>query len=235
MVKKGFSFIELLVSIVIIGIVFMSIPLILSETGKSTELSIQQEAVMAGMTQLVNTMSYRWDENETNESLNGGYAKVLDTRNGATALRCIDMDGNRSRRRTGHFREAYRRRCYNPPRFASMLGTDGGDLDDIDDIVGTNKSLLTGGSGDTNSTIDYKKDYNVTLNVAYINDEIFNYSQTTPSGSISTISVGTDAADSTNIKMITATITSSSGSGPIVLRCFMANIGEYKIYHKSVK
>ena len=228
MVRQGFSFIELVVSIVVIGIVFLSVPLILSETEKSSELAIQQEAVMAGMTQLVNTMSYRWDEGQTDESNNSGYAKVLDTQNGASALQCIDFGGSRWRR--GHFREANRRRCYNPPIFANTIGPDGDDLDDVDDIVQV--GLVD--RGDANASIDYKKDYNITLNVNYISDTIFNYNQTILTGSISATSAGTNAASSTNIKMITATINSANNER-VVLRSFVTNIGEYKIYSKYVQ
>jgi prepilin-type N-terminal cleavage/methylation domain-containing protein len=229
MVRRAFSFIELVVSIVVIGIVFMSVPLILTETGRSAEAAIQQEAVMAGVTQLVNVMSYQWDENQTDETLNGGYAKVLDTYNGATALQCIDING--SRWRIGHFREPDRRRCYNAPRFASTLEADG-DLDDVDDIILNNASLLTD-ANETNATEDYKKEYSVTLDVVYVSDD-FNYTQQTLTGLIPITSVGTAASSSTNIKMVSTTITSPQGE-KVVLRSFLTNIGEYKIYHKNVQ
>jgi len=234
MVRKGFSFIELVVAIVVIGIVFLTVPLILSETQKSSELSIQQEAVMAGATQLVNVMSYRWDEGQTDETVNGGYAKVLDTQNGATALRCIDMNG--SRWRQGHFREADRRRCYNTVRNAtdaSALGPEG-DLDDIDDIIMTDKELLVSASSaqELNASFEYKKNYEVNLSVYYIDDSTgFDYNQTKITGSIDTDPWG--ATGSTNIKMLSATIVSGQGE-KVVLRSFLANIGEYKIYHKTV-
>ncbi len=234
MVKRAFSFIELVVAIVVMGIVFLTVPLILTETQKSTELSIQQEAVMAGMTQLVNIMSYRWDENQTDDALNGGYAKVLDTQSPVAELQCKTIGG--SRWRIGHFRKADRRRCYNDPRYASTLGPDGSDLDDIDDIIVANKKLLA--EANTTEKLDapyeYKKEYDVKLDVNYTSDGFVNYKLTTLNGSIPTASVGNTSANSTNIKMITATISSPEGEKVVVLQTFLTNIGEYKIYHKTV-
>ena len=235
MVRKAFSFIELVVAIVVMGIVFLTVPLILSETQRSSALAIQQEAVMAGMTQLVNTMSYRWDERQTDDTLNGGYAKVLDTKNGASAFQCINMNGSRWRR--GHFRETDRRRCYNSERNATdatALGPDGGDLDDIDDIIMTNEELLVSASSaqELNASFEYKKNYEINLSIYYIDDNTgFDYNQTTVTGSIpTTTSAG---LISTNIKMLSATIVSTEGE-KVVLRSFLTNIGEYKIYHKTV-
>jgi len=220
-VRRGFSFIELVVSIVVIGIAFMSIPLVLRETEKTLTLSIQQEAVMAGITQMVNIMSYRWDEQNTDDARNGGSAKVLDTFN-TTALECNNYSG--SRRRIGHFIGNLRRRCYNTQVDATPianLGSDSNDMDDIDDIIASNSSLLT---GTTNHTTDYKNSYTFDLNVEYVNDNLglTNFSQAVLTGSIST----TSATIPTSIKMVTLTISSPQTDNTIRLRAFAANIGE---------
>ncbi len=220
--------IELVVSIVVIGISFMSVPLIMSETTRSVETSIQQEAVMAGLTQMVNIMSYKWDEQETNESLNGGYAKVLDTFS-LSELECSNYP--EGRRRKGHFVGKDRRKCYNTPRTATSianLGSDGGDMDDIDDIIG-NKELLSGAAG---GFLDYKKDYTTNINVVYVSDAISDtdFIPSAIKGSIHT----SPAAIPTNIKMVETTITSQDGNS-IVLRTFAANVGEIKYYSKSVQ
>ena len=233
MVRRAFSFIELVVSIVVIGIAFMSVPLILSETERSVELSIQQEAVMAGMTQLINVMSHHWDEEQTDDVVNEGYAKVLDTQ-GNAALACIDISGSRWRR--GHFRESDRRRCYKFERNAtipSLLGpdgSDGGSMDDIDDFLHTNQTRLLGdgnASQQAGPRYDYKLDYNVTLDVDYIDDS-GNYNQTVMTGTVPT----TPQTHSTNIKMLTVTIITNDNQR-VVLRSFMTNIGEYTLYSKS--
>ncbi len=221
--------VELVISIVVIGIAFMSIPLILTETSKSVETSIRQEAVMAGLTQMVNVMSYRWDERQTDESINGSYAKVLDT-SSLTELECSDEA--EGRRRIGHFVGQERRKCYNTVREATPvvdLGSDGGDMDDIDDISGTG-ALLSGGAATTLSD-DYKKDYNSTITVIYVDDNISNtdFTPTFITGSISTEA----KANPTNIKMIETKIVSDDDT-QVVLRAFAANVGEIKYYSKRV-
>jgi len=218
--------IELIVSIVVIGIAFMSIPLILTETSKNVETSFRQEAIMAGLTQVVNILSYRWDEQETNETINGGYAKILDT-NGSLNLSCRNFaDG---RRRVGNFKGTFRRKCYNTQRSATSpgrLGSDGGDLDDIDDLMGSGQTLIAKAA--TGGKTDYKRSYSSDINVTYISDS-FNYVSRTLSGTIST----SPATVSTNIKMVQSTVISDNGER-VVLRAFSANIGEIKYYFRNV-
>jgi len=221
--------VELIVSIVVIGIAFMSIPLIMTETTRSIETSIQQESVMAGLTQMVNIMSYKWDEQEANESINGGYGKVLDTFSIAS-LQCQNYSG--SRRRIGHFRGEDRRRCYNvlrPATAVANLGSDGGDMDDIDDIDGSDKNML---AGMDNNSSDYKKSYTTNIDVLYVNDAIAatGFAVTEINGSIYV----TPAAVPTNIKMIETKVVSENAEN-VVLRAFAANIGEIKYYSKSVR
>ncbi len=221
--------IELIVSIVVIGIAFMSIPLILTETSKNVETSFRQEAVMAGLTQVVNIMSYRWDEQETNESLNGSYAKILDTAY-TSSLGCINFaDG---RRRIGNFKGKARRKCYNTPRWAtspSALGSDSGDLDDIDDLVSSDSVLI---SGENNNSEDYKRSYSSTITVYYIPDNLdaTNYTASEINGTINTAPVTNMP---TSIKMIASTVTSQDGD-TIRLVAFSANIGEVSYLSRRV-
>ncbi|WP_456404286.1 type II secretion system protein [Hydrogenimonas sp.] len=227
--RRAFSMIELVVSIVVIGIAFMSVPLIMSETSKSVEVSIKQEAVMAALTQMVNIMSYKWDEQQTDESVNGSYAKVLDTYSLAQ-LQCYNYA--EGRRRVGHFVGDGRRKCYNTPREATPaanLGSDGGDMDDIDDIIGDSTLL----SGTDAPFEDYKKEYGSSITVVYVDDNISNsdFSPSIISGSIHTAATATR----TNIKMIETTISSAEDDKEVVLRAFAANIGEIKYYTRRVQ
>ena len=231
MVKKrgAFSFIELIVSIVVIGIVFMSVPLILMETERSSAFSTQQEGIMAGVTSLVNILGYRWDETDTNQTLNGGFAKVCDVTNGAGDL---NRTSSVSNRRIGHYKGEYRRKFFdytylNDPSvntFATApanLGPDSGDLDDIDDFK-TVTTTITGGG-----IRDYKFSYTLSTDVYYISDD-FNY---TASPNFSAAISKGDVNQMTNIKMIETTVTSDEGV--IRLYAFSSNIGEYKILHRT--
>lgn len=229
MVRGAFSFIELVISIVVIGIIFMTVPLIITQTQKSVEASIHQEAVMAGLTQMVNIMSYRWDENETNESLNGGYAKILDTGTNIASLQCQEINGTRMR--VGNFRGDGRRKCYNEERNATAplsLGSEG-DMDDIDDIGGLDNDLL---AGNQNTNSDYKLSYTTKINVSYIDDDLTGgYSDTILNGSIDTSPI---IDRSTNIKMIEVNITSETLNSSVILRAFATNVGEFSYFFKEV-
>ncbi|WP_353661166.1 prepilin-type N-terminal cleavage/methylation domain-containing protein [Hydrogenimonas sp. SS33] len=247
--RAGFSFIELVVSIVVIGIVFMSVPLILVETQKSSAFSTQQEGIMVGVTSMVSILGYRWDEAETNRTRNGGFAKVCDVTGGDAELgRTTNVFGQETNRRRGHFKGEYRRKFYDPifndllffpndqavaqgyrpqntyATYSSHLGLDPDDngiYDDIDDFNSTASNLTGGGIR------DYKFAYSISTRVYYIDDDYTYGGSNTMNVSIS--KQKTD--DMTNIKMVENNVTSDEGS--ILFYAFSSNIGEYKILHRT--
>lgn len=58
--KRGFSIIELIVSIVVIGIVFLSVPTILFQTAQNNESSIIQQSVMDTKTRMALILKTPW-------------------------------------------------------------------------------------------------------------------------------------------------------------------------------
>jgi len=227
-VRGAFSLLELIIAIIVIGISLLSIPLILTSNTKSLETSLQQEAVMGALTQIANIMSYKWDEGETNASINGGYAKILDTQSNASALDCVEQSFGRVRK--GNFLGDDRRKCYNTQRLATApdaLGSDDNDLDDIDDFITYDSELI---SGDRNSEDDYKRDYAYDIGVVYINDE-FDFDSAGVNWSLDASPVNDR---STNIKMVEVRVSSDNG-GDIVLKAFSANIGEISYYGRVVQ
>lgn len=215
---------ELIVSIVVIGLAFATVPTIILQTSENIYESIQQEAIMAGMTNSVNVMSYRWDENQTDETINAGYARALDNPgnlNTSPLFSCLQDQGIRKRR--GHFRGTYRRRCYATPTQVSTLGFDAGDgglPDDLDDLNAIASNINA-------AAHDYKQNYTVTIRVGFIPDNFMNYDDTDLEGNISTATV----ADRTNLKLVETNV--SSPQGDVLLYALTPNIGEYKIYHRS--
>ncbi|MFV0482014.1 MAG: prepilin-type N-terminal cleavage/methylation domain-containing protein [Campylobacteraceae bacterium] len=77
--KKGLSLIELVISIVVIGIVSLSFPMILTQTSNSMRVALQQEAILSAKTYAGTIMSLNWDINSDISTEYGGKAMVLDT------------------------------------------------------------------------------------------------------------------------------------------------------------
>jgi len=83
-VRKGFTFIELVVAIVVIGIAMMSVPLLLSQSSRTNEFSINQEAILAGSTKIGDILTYPWDDKLVSEV---DVKHILDVTNGDLALK----------------------------------------------------------------------------------------------------------------------------------------------------
>lgn len=231
--RPAIAMIELIFAIVIMGIVMMSAPMLISTATKSGYVAIQQEAINEAASQVNMIMGYHWDENDANEIY---LDPILRVSNGYTDL---DEDGTTGRR-SGTPRESYR-------SFIRSDGTD--DLnasasisftsdveteeDDIDDFSGTTAHLVLipeptleanyveTTTIDINTTISYNED-NV---IGGYNQSSIVYNPFSTSG------------DTTNIKSITVTLTSSSGLDEleknIVLRSFSCNIGGYKLEERD--
>ena len=78
--KRGMSLIELILSIVIMGMVVMTLPLLLLQTQSNVAFSLQQEAILAAKQTLGSILTYQWDMRSYDA--NASYAYVLDVANG---------------------------------------------------------------------------------------------------------------------------------------------------------
>jgi len=217
MVKKGFTFIELVVAIVVIGIALMSVPLMLSQASKSNEFSINQEAILAGATKIGDILTYPW--NETNSST---IQYIFDVKG--------DSDLNRSKndnnRRIGNFKAKYRRKFYNQITEANAtLGHDkGNEYDDIDDFNGVSEIINGSGTG------DYLMDLNLSTKVFYISDDANYSSSPTLNFDLNISSV----THTTNLKMIEVKVYNNTNHELITtLRAFSANIGSYELLYRT--
>lgn len=228
MVRYAFTMIELIFALVIMGIVFLTLPLILINDSSSVEQNLIQEAVFASSAKLGQVLTYPWDENSPDPGTTLTASNVLRTQTATPTV--FDRVGT-SDFRVGHIIQPLHRRLTpnSAERNASTpLGADGGDLDDLDDFHGTTETLIP-----TTSTGGYKKNYQITTTVSYLTDTpVFigandvNY----------TFDTGAISANPTNIKMI-ETVTDQNDSNVwstiVRLRTFSANIGETDFYKRT--
>lgn len=228
--KRGFSLIEVVFSIVIIAISLMSVPMLLKESAKSNEFSMMQEAILATSTKMGNILSYSWDKNSYDSS--NKILRTLDVLNGNVALdRVIGV--NDSNLRIGHIYADKRRRFFDYDSGAGIkkpdIGTTPLNKQSINDFHGETTTIS--GSGG----FDYKdKNMKMTSNVYYVNDSA-NYNQTNFVANItpSTTNPITSNAQSTNIKMVEVNTTMPTLGQSIILRSYLANIGQAKLLTRT--
>ena len=230
--RPGVAMLELIFAIVVIAIVLMSAPMLVSTATKSSNVAIQQESINEAATQLNIILGYHWDENDTDENY---IDPVLHVTNGDTNLSEIPGTG----RRLGTPIESQRAFVREDGRsfFASnILGSEGGDRDDIDDFNGTTSLREIQPSAGNNyietttvniaTTVNYISDAPVATSGTYANPGADNKLLFVPD-------LAGTAVASTNIKRITVTLTSTSGEADlnktIVLHAFSCNIGGYKL------
>ena len=218
MKRLGIGLIELVISIVIIGMVMMSIPMLIMESEENDEYSILQETILANRTKLAQIMTYRWDENAV-EPLTG-IIRIVDT------LGDSDLNRSVSNKRAGNVIKNFRRKMLDTPTFATMA-VDG--LDDIDDFNGQNSQVVFQ-EATASQGMGYKnRNFNLLVNVQYISDSA-NYNNPTISFSFD---ASATSPTSTNIKMITLDTLFASVDNrtniPFRFRAFACNIGSIQL------
>jgi hypothetical protein len=243
--RKAVAMIELIFSIVIMGIILMSAPMLVSTATESGYVAIQQEAINEAATQANIILGHNWDEENTDESIR---AVIVTTANGDAQL--AEVNGTSGSitldvgRRAGTPATSYRRFIRNDGTRAnaSAIGSDGAeasdaDFDDVDDFDGStvNLQLIEAAGQDyveKGTDIDIVREVAYTADAAggnYITDSAITF---TPDFG----STATAAADSTNIKRIQVTLTSTSGvdelEKTITLHAFSCNIGSYELEEK---
>jgi prepilin-type N-terminal cleavage/methylation domain-containing protein len=225
--KRAFTIIELIISIVIIGIVSLSFPMIMTQTGNNILVATQQEAILAAKTYMGTILSYPWDENTY--VVEGGLIRgmILETNNATMAS---DDEFNRvtdTNLRPGNIDGNNRRRLAANSIFPTIIGSESSDLVDIDDFnnVVQNLSVVA-------DNMDYIFQLSLTPTVLYVDDKA-NYSNQTLAFNFNATSAGHNI---TNIKMISMNVVNLASSSPnvnITLRAFSSNIGEVEPLKRS--
>ena len=218
--RPAIAMIELIFAIVVMGIVMMSAPMLISTAAQSVSVALQQEGINEGSSRVSMIMTYAWDENDTNDSC---IPPVLLTTAGDPELNITAT--NHRRIGVPVSSNSHTFLCGAMELNASIaLGSEAGDMDDLDDFSDINLTLdITGAGG---------KDYietgtvNLATNVNYIVDNA-NYSNATITYTPGGTPIGT-----TNIKSITVIVTSTSSTSEleknITLKAFSCNIGGYE-------
>lgn len=221
MTRSAFTMIELVFAIVIISISILALPTVLLNDATSQEQTLKEEGIMLTATKISQILTYPWDESSSPLGALMSTSQVLNTANGDTELGRNGITDFRF----GHFADELRRRMtpFSAQRAAGPIGG----------AVGTNIGAFNGdvetvgGSADGNMTLGYKKEYQTTTTVGYINDET-GYAATDIVFNFSDI----PGANITNIKMIQVTTHEKSpdpavGWVPIIqMTSYSANIGE---------
>jgi hypothetical protein len=212
--------IELIFALVIMGIVFLTLPLILIQNADSVEDNLIQESIFLSSSKMSQLLTFQWDENSKDPAVILSAADVLRV----SATGDNELDRNASDFRRGHFREDKHRRMtpINNERSASAIGLEGAVYDDIDDFDGiVNFDIIT--APDVGG---YKKRYRADVNVTYVNDNT-DYTADPVNFAFTTA----DAVNTTNLKMVeTSIVQDRTGLGDwetsVLLRAYVANIGE---------
>lgn len=213
MKRRAFSFLELIFSIVIMGISFLSIPTIMVVMNRSTEATVDTKGYYHALAQMGIVMSKAWDENNVDDWDASNVVYILDT--GTTT--CNDD-------RNGTYEQAHRRQCDNNGTVqrtstfaASLLNTFGKDGDltnynDIDDFHGAGQPGVEG-------------NFDVNVSVGYVG-----YNQ--PQPNIFTIPQASGGG-TTDIKQVSVRVTNEATGMDATLNYYGFNIGYDKLLTKE--
>ena len=212
--RKGLTLIELILSMVIIGIVFTVIPRLIMSMNQSTQTTIKEEAMFNAMAQMGAIINLPWDNNNTQNSqiLNVNPPSAYDCNNTFSA------SGGPLGYRIGGFIGGRNCRALSNGSYdfnASAIvkeDTDYNDIDDYDTNVTTPKIQCSDG---TLKSLDY----NITTSVYYVSD---------PAVSGSSTLSNTPFAPTTNTKYIAV----KKGSCTI-FEYHSFNIGQIQINSRS--
>ena len=212
-ISKSFTLIEVLVSLIVIGIVATSFPLILQTTVSSTKSTSREEIFYQefSMVNLVNSLYF--DENNTN---NDNYYKELNATKGDDELFIIKYSNNEYNRKGKHQMDNNNFRS-GSNLTVSHIGVDSGEVegddstyDDIDDYNDYNETITTN-----------LGDLLLKVNVKYIDDNA-NYSKNDFNFTLNE----NGSNHNSNIKLITVSV--KEGKNEINLSYPSMNIGASK-------
>jgi prepilin-type N-terminal cleavage/methylation domain-containing protein len=151
--RRALTLIELIISMVIIGIVFTVIPKLVMSMNQGAQTTIKEEAMYDAMVQMGQVINLPWDNGNTQNP------QILSVTNGISAYDCNATIGYR----LGGFVGG--RNCIGTSIAAStVIGKEDNESNDIDDFHDTNVSA------DKNCTGVAKGLFKIGTTVTYMND-----------------------------------------------------------------
>jgi type II secretory pathway pseudopilin PulG len=242
--KRGIAMVELIFSLVIMGIVLLSAPMLIQQSINSGNIALQQEAIVAAASQTSVVLSMHWDENNNSNSAVSPMLDIdrapFDFDETTTPLGLKDGVAGRISTSTAG--------TTLPPTLPADFGIDPTadentteldftDFDDVDDYDNSNFSLTVFNSETTTADVGDYIDVNITMATAinYAEDRV---SSVVPTNTIplngSTLNLNNNINKNalttpSNIKFIRVNLTSNSGikelEKNITFEAFSCNIG----------
>lgn len=232
MVRPAFTMIELIFALVIMGIVFVSLPLILLRNANALEENLIQESIFLASAKMSHITSFQWDNNSSEAGVNTlATTDAIDvSAGGAAALNRTGITDFR----VGHFTQDKHRRMSPQDatfaRSATPIGPESAVFDDIDDFhtaAGAEVAMVSA-AGAATTAEGYKKLYRTDINITYVDDDNGGAFFNGNTAQSFVFPIGT-SAQTTNLKMIDVSIDQNDPTGwttTLRLRAYAANIGE---------
>jgi prepilin-type N-terminal cleavage/methylation domain-containing protein len=224
--RAAFTLIELIFAIVIISIVFLSLPSMTQATQASSEGSLAQEGIFISSAKIAQILTYHWDENSVDNSIPLSTAKIVEV-TGNSAYNRVPT----TTRRVGSIAQSKHRKFHDSNlTIKTMKGISvdnaANNTLDIDDTIDTDLPLENAGI----SSLGYKQDYKMDIAVGYISDA------GTPADAMTFNLSDTVGTTPSNIKIAEVSIKRqlSDNSWELLtrLRAYSANIGEIDYYSR---
>lgn len=228
LIKKAFTLIELIITIVIIGIAASALPMMMSGANKLEEQSVNQDVFFKSVFVMTDIVSRYWDEEVATQDGDGNGAMALNVKNPSS-----DIDRTNSTayfNRTDYdYRMTYQTNSTNPT--ASQIQINATAIvseDTIQSLEAYNGRFIDESSGDARVRYD--------IDVKYVPDKVDNPESKNQKATWNLRSgdAWTDAADSTNLKRVTITATRSGIGEPVSVSFvyYGSNIGSAGIKTK---
>jgi len=219
--KKAVAMIELIFALVIMGIVLMSAPMLIQQSVNSSNVALQQEAIVAAASQTSIILSMHWDENNTNVA--AGESPILDVNNVGLGFLPSGLSGWLSGRNIGDGITTLIPSVILGPDFNESNYTK---YDDVDDYAGSSFGLMLYNAESTSSAIGEYVDKNINISTTV------NYTQD------AAVEAPTIGGAVSNVKFITVNLTSNQNipelEKNITMEAFSCNIGTYAIYGREL-